>query len=505
LFDVSGKPILDAPGDRMTDRIDSDGATTIGPLPRSIMTVAVDMPSFAQTRLADVNVGDPSKIVDGGTVTIQQPGAVLHVDVIDGSGAPVPNHDVHLDDPRPRSPLSFGPERTNQQGRATFDRLAAGRYRVWTTTPERCANVVLTTSRVVPVSDNATVEMGLVVGGRAKFHITSPLGPLAAALVSASPTGGPPAPLPFAARASSFGCRGATDADGRVTLTNFPPGPAHVDVHMPNSTYIRQIEVPLDRREETIAIPEGFLPVRVVNHKNEPVALATITWAGSGARVEATATATGDALLEGVGTAKGTLTVSARGYQQFDEQLTEPPGILHTVALTPLSPSADVRARVMTTTGEPLRNAVVELMSADPAAVPRVAVTDAKGIVTFDDLPSGSLQLIASADGFVTSRMRIAKDAAGEVLFTLSRGYRVIANVEWPAAAGPQLVRVLNDANTSMDDALDSESDRRFEPPGRLSLGPLAPGLYAIELLGAAGRRQERIRIVDRDVLTTLR
>jgi|SRR5439155_21430705 len=56
-----------------------------------------------------------------------------------------------------------------------------------------------------------------------------------------------------------------------------------------------------------------------------------------------------------------------------------------------------------------------------------------------------------------------------------------------------------------LDSFLDSESDRRFEPPGRLSLGPLAPGAYVIELHGAGGRRTERIRIVDRDVYATFR
>jgi len=55
-----------------------------------------------------------------------------------------------------------------------------------------------------------------------------------------------------------------------------------------------------------------------------------------------------------------------------------------------------------------------------------------------------------------------------------------------------------------MENALDSASDRGFEPPGRLSLGPLPPGAYVIELYGASGRRQERIQIVDRDVYTKL-
>jgi len=506
LFDASGKPMSDGLGDRISDSADNDGAITIGPLPRGIMTVAVDMPQFAQTRLPDVNFGDATKIVDGGIVAIQH-GAVLHVDVLDGTGAPVTNHEVQIDDPRSRSPLVFRPVRTNQRGRATFDRLAAGRYRVSSTAADRCANVFLPASRVVSVSGSGTVETPLVVGGRATFRITSPLGPAMGVLISASPNVPPqPLPFPFAYRATSFGCRGATDGDGRVTLTNFPPGPAHVDVRMTNSTYVRQIEVPSDGREVAVAIPEGLLSVRVVNAlKNQPVAGATITWTGSGARVEATATASGDALLEGVGTAGGTLAISAQGYQPAEEQLIEPPGLPYTIALTPLPPALNLRPRVITTSGEPLRGAVVALISANPAEVPRVAVTDAKGVVTFSDAPSGSLQLIAHADGFVMSTMQVVKDLASEVVFTLSRGYRVIASVELPATAGPQLVRVVNDGNASMDSVLDSESDRRFEPPGRLSLGPLAPGAYLIELHGAGGRRQQRIRIVDRDVYGTFR
>jgi hypothetical protein len=160
---------------------------------------------------------------------------------------------------------------------------------------------------------------------------------------------------------------------------------------------------------------------------------------------------------------------------------------------------------VLTTSGDALPHAVVELISANPAEVPRIAVTDEKGVATFTNVPSGSLQLIASADGFVTSPMRVAADHSNEVVFTLFRGYRVIASVELPVTAGPQLVRILNDADASMDSFLDSESDRRFEPPARLSLGPLAPGAYVIELHGPSGRRTERIRIVDRDVQATFR
>jgi hypothetical protein len=100
--------------------------------------------------------------------------------------------------------------------------------------------------------------------------------------------------------------------------------------------------------------------------------------------------------------------------------------------------------------------------------------------------------------------VRIGKDAAGEVRFTLTPGYRVIANVESPAPGG-QLVRVLNDANASMDEFLDSESDRRFEAPGGLSLGPLAPRVYVFQLQAAAERPQRAVRIADHDVFVTIK
>jgi Carboxypeptidase regulatory-like domain len=147
-FDVSGQPIMDGLGDRISESADNDGTIMIGPLPRGIMTVAVDMPLFAQTRLPDLSFGGAATIVDGGTVVIQQPGGVVHVDVVDGTGAAVPEHEVYLEDAHPRSPLAFRPVRTNQQGRASFSQLAAGQYRVSTTALNRCANVVLTTSRV---------------------------------------------------------------------------------------------------------------------------------------------------------------------------------------------------------------------------------------------------------------------------------------------------------------------------------------------------------------------
>ena len=178
VFDASGSPISDAVSDRIVDRTDADGAIVMGPLPRGIMTMAVDNPAFAQTRLPDLNFDGATKIVDGGTIVLQQPGAVLNVDLIDGLGAPVPEQDVYLEDALPRSPLVFPRRRTNLQGRATFDRLAAGRYRLWTTTRERCAGqTFLVAARSVALSGSGIVETRLILGGHATFHVTLPFGP----------------------------------------------------------------------------------------------------------------------------------------------------------------------------------------------------------------------------------------------------------------------------------------------------------------------------------------
>ena len=504
VFDTAGNTIADGPADG-AGPTDFDGAITIGPLPRGIMAVAVDLPFFAQTRLPDVSIGAEEQLLDGGTIVIQRPGATLHVDVVDAAGEPVPNHDVFLEDPRPRSPLAFEPAKTDPHGRATFDRLAAGRYRVRSTAIDRCGSVWLPTFRDVPVPASGTTAVRLAVGGRATFSVTSPLGPVRSTRVSAEPDV-PRPPSASAARIATGGCPGVTDADGRVTLENFPPGPAHVDVRFGNSTYERRVVVPIDGREVAVTIPDGFLPVRVVNAvTGQPLSGATVTWTGSGGRAETTTTATGEALIEAVGTAAGTLAASARGFQQAEEALAEPPGVPHTLTLTPLPPPANVRVRVTTASGQPLADAVVALFPTDPSAVPRVMATDAKGVATFADVPAASGQVIATAGGFAAATLRFALPRGGEVLFALSRGYRVVADVAPADAAGPQRVRVIDDARGPVDDLLDLDSDRALEPPGRLSIGPLAPGAYIVQLDGPRGRRQQRVRLADGDASVAFR
>jgi Carboxypeptidase regulatory-like domain len=163
------------------------------------------------------------------------------------------------------------------------------------------------------------------------------------------------------------------------------------------------------------------MPVRVVNAvTHEPVARAFVTWTiEGGGRAEATATIIGEALLEGVGTRPGILTVTAPGFQKAEQQLSEPPGMLHEVALVPV-PDASLTVRVTTAAGNVLPDAVVEVVPANRLMAPQVAVTDAKGVVTFPDVPAGSLRVTAIATGYVAAAMRISQDNRVGVVLTLA-------------------------------------------------------------------------------------
>lgn len=512
--DTYGMQIPDAFDGQPTEQVDGDGAIIIGPLPRGVTSMAVDLPAFAQTRLRDVVVTGKDELIDAGVITVQ-PGAVLQAHIVDGTGAPVAAHDVWIEDAAPQSPLYFRPVKTNPQGRAIFERLGPGRYRLWTRTKDLCGNQPLTLARVISVGSGGIVQTRIVVSGRATFRVVSPLGPMNGRTVRATPEANTPAPWrrPFielsalARRPSmplpaSSSCSGATDADGRVTLRGVPPGPANVEVRLFNSTFVKRVIVPEGGREIAVEIPDGLVSVRVTDQRsNQPVARAQIVWTGNGGRVEASATGNGDALLEAVGATAGRLAITAPDYQPLEANFPEPPATVQEVALPP-APSR-VQAKVVNASGAALANAVVELAPTDPIDVSDIAVTNAGGSVSFLDAP-GTPRLTASAEGFVPAALSVSNDNRDTVVLTLSRGYRVITSVE-SEVPGQRFLRVLNETGASMDNVLDARSERSFEGPGGISLGPLAPGTYVIELRDGRGSRQERVQIVDRDVSALFR
>jgi hypothetical protein len=94
--------------------------------------------------------------------------------------------------------------------------------------------------------------------------------------------------------------------------------------------------------------------------------------------------------------------------------------VLHDVALE-RTLERNLQARVVTASGQPLPDAVVELTSLDPMEIPRIAVTDPRGVVMFIDAPPGSIRLTASADGFATGAVSLAEDRRTGIVVMLAR------------------------------------------------------------------------------------
>lgn len=497
---------------------DIEGVMTIGPLPRGVTTLALDAPPFAPRRLPDLHVTGADSLIDGGTVTVDA-GATLHVDVVNAAGAPVPAHEVILDELRPLSPLPLRTVRTTAAGRASFERLASGPYRVRTAAAGRCTSVRPFIARIAPVSGRGELVMRIVASGRAMLQLSTPYGPLNGALVRLSPEPAEPPPFPglrmtaesaapmapmSGAYRTAASCDVTTDGNGQAVIDSFPPGAARLVVHLPNSQYERRLTIPEEPREIRVAIPDGLLQVQVIQALNrKPVGTAHVTWNGGGARIEGRAVASGDVLLEGVAATAGLLVVEAPGYERVEVKLAAPPATIYEVPLN-AAPASRLQARIVGTSGEPVPCAVVEVTPESPLEIPQIVVTDAKGVLMLSDLPPGPLQLSVHADGFATSVISLPADARDGFAVTLSRGYRATVNVELPSG-DPYLIRVVDETGASVDGGFDAASARRIESPGRLSLGPLAPGTYVVELQNGRERRQSPIAIVDRDVIVTIR
>jgi hypothetical protein len=345
---------------------------------------------------------------------------------------------------------------------------------------------------------------------------------LVGASVSVTPDSTPPAapawlrgPHPFAAFRDRFlglavgsTCTGNTGADGRVAYPSMPPGPARVAVRFGHSTWVRRLEVAGDGREVTLQIPSGVLPLRVVDAESQsPVNGAEITWLSGGTRVDAIASVTGEALLEGVSNRPGTLTVRGPNYKPVEVQLQRPPEVLYEVALEHTA-APELHWRVVTSSGAPLSGAVVELVPHDSLEMTQVATTDREGIVRFFNLSEGPFRLIARADHYAASIVEsigVSPKAGASAIVSLARGYRAIVVLEPAGGDGPHAIRVLNERGIGMEALLDAASDRIVGRGGRVSLGPLPRGMYVIEVGNALRHRKEQIRIDNSDVQVRFR
>lgn len=425
-IDSDAAPIADPLG-HVRESTDADGTIVIGPLPQGRLQWAYDRPPLAVTRLPDVNVTGSQPMIDRGVIVIP-PGRQLKVDVRSADGSPVPRHRVFLEDAAQPSPLTFPFSETNADGIAEFNRLPPTRMRVRTQTVDRCGNQRLEISRLVTGREKDDTPTRLVIGGRAVLRLTSPLGPIAGRRIAVSPDGPPPAVQPFIAipgrpairpTFTPPSCVASTDADGRVTLAPFPPGPAQVRVSLFNSSFTIRVTVPERVREMPVVVPDGLIPVHVSDQGTQrPVGMAQVTWTGGGGRVEAVATANGDALLESAGTGGGTLSVSARGYQPVEGAFDETPGTEQSVALRPL-PSELVVVRA-TSGGAPVSGVVIQ-MHAGGGQPARFAATAASGTASFSGVQPGAFLLSAHAAGFAVATVRVAENDRAAIVVNLEK------------------------------------------------------------------------------------
>ena len=426
LFQNGDRLSMFAGGDNGAARLDGEDGITLGPLGRGIHTQIFDMPGMALTALKPVTVTGEVPMLDAGTIAIQ-PGTTLHVDVVDGNGAPVANHMVAVEDVNPDSPLSLLQAPTDQHGRVTFTRLAAGRYRVSARLVERCNGYYLSASRLVTVNGSGQARQPLILGGTVRLLFTSPFGPLQGVPVSITPdSGARPAGRPVPGRPPMpmlmTGCRGSTDGDGKVTFTNVPPGPVRIEVRTGNSTHQRRANVRSDAPELPIAIPDGLLQLHAANElTGQPLIGATVTVDGGGRRVQTTTTGTGDALLEGVGDEPGSIAIEARGFVTDSARIVVTPVGTYEATMRP-DPPFERRVHVVGPDGKPVPRAIVELLPPTVLDILLITSTGADGVVRFG-APAGTLSAIARADGFAPTSFSLpaANDAPVVVTLTPSR------------------------------------------------------------------------------------
>jgi hypothetical protein len=200
---------------------------------------------------------------------------------------------------------------------------------------------------------------------------------------------------------------------------NVPRGAARVGVRLHNSTFERLVDLRGDRRETTIAVPDGTIQLRVIDAAGRGVPRASVTWNGSGYRVLAVSTGNGDVLLEGVGESAALLAVSAPGFLESKLEVPALPAAFE-VALTP-EPSPIRRVRVVADTGEPIAEAIVLLAPATIFDVGVYAATDRNGVVTFMNVPPRVARVVAQADGFVGAAVNLREDSDAPTTLTLVR------------------------------------------------------------------------------------
>ena len=233
--------------------------------------LGLDSPPLALTRLQDLYVSDSGELLDVGTVMVDL-GRILHVDVVDATGAPIPGHNVLIEDARPFGPFLFPASRTTPQGRATFQRLAAGTiprphldgWPLWRAATDLWPSRVCAGPRNLQHPDRCRGHgepspQHTVRRITRRFCDTDAgFGDATTSALASDDADNPMSPRPSLDRShQKRRASGPRTQTGCVALSDFPPGPARIDLRFPNSRYTQRVTVKTPDARFLCDIPTG--------------------------------------------------------------------------------------------------------------------------------------------------------------------------------------------------------------------------------------------------------
>jgi hypothetical protein len=216
----------------------------------------------------------------------------------------------------------------------------------------------------------------------------------------------------------------------------------------------------------------------------------------------------GMVLLDGIPDGPGRLEVTAAGYEGQTLELAESREIPAEVGLRRTGDTF-LTCRVVDETGIPIAQAVVDLVRTYPRLARRIALTDRAGEATIVGFEPGPIRFVVRRRGYAPSApgnlvVRPGSNDLGTV--ALSRGYRI--NVDTPTEEGAPPVRVqlrlFDQSGTDLGQELDEDSQMVFFRGAHVSLGPVGPGQYRLELVDKTSGRSKRVDVVDADVAVEL-
>jgi hypothetical protein len=303
--------------------------------------------------------------------------------------------------------------------------------------------------------------------------------------------------------------RGATDAEGRVTLRDVNVGPSRVSVNFPGTvTWSSPLDVPETSLDVTVIVSDTSATLLVRDERTlEVIRAVSVAWNGAGdiSVQSVQPAADGTVTLPGLPDGAGKLTVSSSlPYETFVLALETPAAIPTEVLLKPIEPST-VHGQIVGDDGRPLKDASFEFIRTDPPSR-AFGTTKEDGAI---DRPLGNPRpgptlLVVRRAGYASyiRRNLVLRPGMNDLgSIQLQRGYRVKIIAPDDAGSDPQpyRIRVLDARGAAVDAGLDDASALGVASGGEASVGLLAPGTYTVELVAPQATKRASVTVRDGD------